>query len=245
MQNVIRALEQIQRIDLEIGSIVEEQRKYLGDIETATVDIAGANDRLAVLTAELGSLKTQVAEFDEKIRTSDEKIKKDEQRINSIKNDRELNALNKEISAANKAKKQCEDDKERTNARIAEKNTEISALQELVAAKTIALQTLTSQLEEKRPVWTDAITEKQKQKEAAGVNVDASIKKKYENIRAKRGGTGLALVKNETCQGCFIHIPPQVYIILKRGVSELMTCPHCHRILYVEADANKETGAAL
>ena len=60
------------------------------------------------------------------------------------------------------------------------------------------------------------------------------IFKKYETIRAKRGGIGLAKVQDETCQGCYIHIPPQVFIILKRGVEELLTCPHCHRILYVD-----------
>ena len=245
MQNIIAALEQMQKIDLEIGSVEEEQRQLLKDLDTITEQIATANDSLAILTDETGGLKTQAREIDEKITSSDEKIKKDEQRISSIKNNRELSALNKEISAANKTKKQSEEDKERLNAKISDKNNEAAELQKYIETKTEALKTVTEQIENKRSEWKNAVEERLSKKEAAGADVPASIRKKYENIRAKRSGTALALIKNETCQGCFIHIPPQIYIQLKRGVTELVTCPHCHRILYVETGEPKEAKTAL
>ena len=42
-------------------------------------------------------------------------------------------------------------------------------------------------------------------------DLNPSILKRYETIKSRRGGRGLAKVFNETCQECFIHIPPQVY----------------------------------
>jgi len=44
---------------------------------------------------------------------------------------------------------------------------------------------------------------------------------------------GLAVinVKNEICMGCFMNIPPQLYIEVQRENS-LILCPQCSRILY-------------
>ena len=40
-------------------------------------------------------------------------------------------------------------------------------------------------------------------------------------------------VKNGTCRGCNMNIPPQLYIVLQRGAT-IETCPSCHRIIYWE-----------
>jgi hypothetical protein len=40
-------------------------------------------------------------------------------------------------------------------------------------------------------------------------------------------------VRNGTCQGCNMNIPPQLYNVLQRGQT-IETCPSCHRIIYWE-----------
>jgi predicted nucleic acid-binding Zn-ribbon protein len=49
-------------------------------------------------------------------------------------------------------------------------------------------------------------------------------------------------VKNGTCQGCNMNIPPQLYNVLQRGVS-IEICPSCSRIIYWE-DIMKDPAAS-
>jgi len=42
---------------------------------------------------------------------------------------------------------------------------------------------------------------------------------------------GVVNVRHETCQGCFVHIPPQMFIEVQKN-NEIIRCPNCNRILY-------------
>ena len=62
-------------------------------------------------------------------------------------------------------------------------------------------------------------------------SVDQGLLKKYEVLRDRRGGRAISQVIAGVCQACHINIPPQKFNELIRGES-LLTCPHCHRIIY-------------
>jgi uncharacterized protein len=238
--NAIRLLERIQKIDLEIKAIEDEQRSFNGNIEKLSLEIKGAEAAIQALSAETESLAAERRAAEEKIRESSEKIAKDESRVGAIKNSKELNALTKEISAANKARKQSEQEKTALDSRIDEKRGVLSAREGELRELSGNLKRLMDEMEGKKAEWTGDTGKKQEQRNSLAAELPQVVVKKYENIRLKRGGLGIALVKDETCQGCYIHIPPQVYIQLRRGVEELLTCPHCHRILYVEAESRTE-----
>jgi hypothetical protein len=46
-----------------------------------------------------------------------------------------------------------------------------------------------------------------------------------------RKGLAVVAVKDGTCRGCNMRIPPQLYNVLQRGNS-LELCPTCNRIIY-------------
>ena len=215
MRNTIKVLEQIQRIDLEIKAIEDEQKKYCNEIDAAEVGSREFAEAVEEVSTEIDEVLSQIKALDDRIAENAGKIKKDEGRLNDIKNSKELNALNREISAANKANKQNEQDKAALSAKAAE-------------------------IEEKKAGWGKAIEERKGRRDAIKGDIRPDILKKYEMIRSRRGGLALAVVKEETCQGCYIHIPPQVFIQLQKGVAELIYCPHCHRILYAEDQGELE-----
>ena len=67
-------------------------------------------------------------------------------------------------------------------------------------------------------------------KAATGIRPD--VLKRYGAIRMRRG-LAVTTVRNGTCQGCNMNVPPQLYNTLQRG-NTLETCPYCHRIVYWE-----------
>lgn len=241
MSNTIRTLEEIQKIDLEILAIEAEERGRKEEIDRTSAEIAAHEDAARKLTAEVEEVSSFLKNVEDKIRQNMEQIDKDEKRITSIKNTKELNAVTKEINAANKSKRQNEQEKANYTARFEEKGSALGSLEAVVREKRSHFEELVAGLESRRPVWKQAVDEKTRLRENVKAGLMPEIFKRYENIRAKRGGVGLALIRNETCQGCHINIPPQVYIELRKGTEEIYSCPHCHRILYVENQAQPET----
>ena len=234
MFKTIQVLEKIQKIDLEILAVEEEKKRYAAGIEGLKAEIESGKEAIGTVAAELEGLKARIREIDEKIAQSNAKVEKDEKRLNDIKNTKELNALTKEISGANKAKKQCEQDKAALSEKVDEKTRALNEKEEAFRGKNSELERIVKEAEEKTPDWQLAIEKSTSARDEIKAGIRPDILRRYEMIRAKKGGQGIALIKNETCQGCFIHLPPQVSIILRRGTDELQFCPHCHRILYVE-----------
>lgn len=241
MSNTIRTLEEIQKIDLEVLAIEAGERGLKEEMERVSAEAAAHEDGVRRLGAEVEELNVFLKNVDERIRQNLEQIGKDEKRVASIKNTRELNAVTKEISAANKSKRQNEQEKANYAAKLEEKRIALGSLEDALKARRARLEELAAELESKMPVWKQAADEKIRLRDNVKAGLRPDVFKRYENIRAKRGGVGLALIKNETCQGCHINIPPQVYIELRKGAEEIYTCPHCHRILYVENQDQPET----
>jgi hypothetical protein len=71
--------------------------------------------------------------------------------------------------------------------------------------------------------------------------VKPDVLKRYATIRIRRG-LAVVIVRNGTCQGCNMNIPPQLYNVLQRGQT-IETCPSCRRIIYWE-DLMKDEPAA-
>jgi len=67
--------------------------------------------------------------------------------------------------------------------------------------------------------------------------VDNKILIQYEKVLANREGFALVAVKNHSCQGCFMNLPPQVINEI-RMKDKIIVCESCARILYIENDAD-------
>jgi uncharacterized protein len=70
---------------------------------------------------------------------------------------------------------------------------------------------------------------------ATGIN--SFLLQEYERIFSRRGGVAVVALVNEACQGCHMHLPPQMCLELQRH-PRLTFCPHCHRILFVPLETN-------
>jgi len=46
--------------------------------------------------------------------------------------------------------------------------------------------------------------------------------------------------RGESCSGCFMSIPPQIFVNVKKN-TEIITCPNCHRILYFKEAITPKT----
>jgi hypothetical protein len=61
--------------------------------------------------------------------------------------------------------------------------------------------------------------------------VDAELRRRYEMILSRRGGLAVVAVRDGTCQGCRMKVPPQLYNQIQRN-DQVILCPSCQRMLH-------------
>lgn len=151
-----------------------------------------------------------------------------------VKSERELKALNIEEELAKE--------------QLTKANQDIEILQKEIQAKDEALLILQDQCKEldeeikqeeaNIAKEIDVIKKEQEvlfgKKQSLYGMLDQKLAVFYEKIRKWAKNTSVVLVKKQACGGCFIKINDRVFAEIKQS-NDIVTCPHCGRILYVES----------
>jgi hypothetical protein len=77
----------------------------------------------------------------------------------------------------------------------------------------------------------DALAIKRDERLRVATRIDHSVLERYERILASKGDSALANVADGACSGCYMTLPPQTVIEVKRA-DRLMECQSCGRILF-------------
>jgi hypothetical protein len=71
----------------------------------------------------------------------------------------------------------------------------------------------------------------QRERKQTAAKVERELYQTYARIMKIRDGTAVVPVREGSCTGCFVALPPQVYSEIRLSQRRI-TCPHCERILY-------------
>lgn len=165
-----------------------------------------------------------------------ERVKKLKQRSGDIKNNKEYQAHLKEIDKAEKDIKTAEDEilvlmgslessaklLKEESSRIGEEKVKIEALKKELEKEVLQGETELKKLKAERK----KIVEK----------IEKDIYTLYVNLLKAKRGLAVVEAKDEICLGCYLHVPPQMFVEL-RDNKEITECPQCMRILYYVAPA--------
>lgn len=227
----LKQLYELQQIDSEVDKlhiIKGELPVAVSDLED---ELAGLNTRIQKLETSITDMDQDIANHKGNIKQSEELIKKYEKQLNSVKNNREYDALNKEINL------------QRLEIQLSEKKAK--EIVEQIKLKKATLDTVNErlghkqkELEEKKEELGKIIekTEKEeltlsKKSEKGRKNIEVRLLNAYDKIRHRyRNGLAVVTIKRNACGGCFNQIPPQVQ--LEIGLrKKIIACEHCGRVL--------------
>jgi hypothetical protein len=231
----LQLLGQLQGIDLKIDGILGEKQALLERIATLDQQVAAAASTLADKQGEQTSLEEERKSLEEGLATETENIKRSEGHLREIKTQKEYQAVSKEIATAKKLIGELEE-------QILQKIGQIDGIREEAVGLETNLQELqrnvASQAEEfqVQVARLDAeIAGENATREATVKGLPASVVKRYTMLREQRRGVAVVEAKDGCCLGCNMNIPPQMYNTLFRG-TELITCPHCQRVLILRQE---------
>ena len=231
VEEKLQHLYELQRIDTEIDKIKTLRGELPLEVQDLEDEIAGLETRLENLKNEISEADKSVTNKKQEITKSEELIKKYSEQLDNVRNNREYDALTKEV--------------EFQKLEIELQQKRIREAQKLKAEKEVNLEISNKQytekkadLEAKKAELDDIITETHKDEEALtqkseelSQNIEERLLTAYRKIRDNaRNGLAVVTVDRDACGGCFNKIPPQRQLDI-RSRKKIIVCEYCGRIL--------------
>lgn len=233
VQDQMNLLRDLQEIDQEISTLEKTRSGYSEEQTALAEDSSRVQQMLDQLNEEIGDLSAEESQLLLDLDKERDNVAKVESRLPDIQTQKEYVAVLKEIDVAKKSNKDLDE-------KLEEKRQQISSLEEDLLEKDVELAQLKENADARGAELTkllatseNDLTKKTKNRDKLSANLPKPLLRKYQQLFKRRNGLALALARNGACLGCNMALPPQQYNRLLRG-SEMLSCPHCNRILYIE-----------
>jgi predicted nucleic acid-binding Zn-ribbon protein len=227
----LRADTELRDIPLRINALVGDVKK-LGELLAAEKQQVVDADRL------LGAQEEELSNQSQSLARSKAKGAR-------VRNTREADAVERELETIRRLMKEREGERDtlreainKRRASVEKHEREFSELEKYAAEERTKADVRLSELNATRDKVLAG-------RSVLAAKVPADVLRRYEMIRSKRQGIGVAPIKDGTCSGCFVVLTPQLVIALHRA-EEMAQCPRCQRFLYSpEALAKYTDGAPM
>jgi len=237
--SLIEILASLQEIDRRN----RERALELDELERQSTEIGAtlATKRLQVegTRAEAGLAASRRRELEAQLQDAESKNKERRMRLGRIRNDKELIVAQREIEVAKEANSRLEEEiltlleqNEAVDGGLREAETELGELEGRFAKHEEHARERIAQLRAE-------IDGDRGEREAIAARLSVPVRKRYEQIFARRGGMAVVEVRRGICLGCNMHLPPQLYIEIQKA-RDVHICPSCNRILYWRAEQTSE-----
>ncbi|MBQ5635830.1 MAG: hypothetical protein IIV10_05915 [Alistipes sp.] len=161
-------------------------------------------------------------------------IAKYNEQQNNVRNNREFDAITKEIEYQELEITLAEKRLKEYAAAAKVKKAALENTEALLAERSIDLNAKKAELESIESETEDQVKELAVQAEGAKVKIDERLLAAYNRIRSKvHNGLAVVTVQRDACSGCFNRIPPQRQVEVRSG-KKLIVCEYCGRILVPE-----------
>jgi len=230
---------QLQTIDLEISKLDEEMLNGVADLEERQKTIDERKVTIAELEEKLVSCEARRRELDAEVEDESARIKDRQTKLMNVQTNREYQSILKEIEDAKRGVKQREDEGLQLIERVDTINTRVEEQKNLCEAEEALLAEATAEVDAATKKLTAKKTKVVKSRTAKVKDVDAALLKRYELLCSRREGQALAGVTDGVCKGCYMNIPPQMFIELQKE-EEMLSCPTCNRIMFFERAVEEE-----
>lgn len=229
----LQALYAVQQLDSQIQRAKKTQAG-LDNGREATAQAEAAQNNAQVKRTALQKLSGDLKDTEMKLDTLETKRKSYQQKLyqGTVTNAKELANIEKEIEALGRQRseldgkvlelmeqvEQAQADLTVAEAQAHQADSHRADVLSAYRSRYDALELELSDLNRRRP------------EEAAKVE-DKALLKRYDEIRARAGGLGIAKIEGSACGGCHMTLPSVLIKAVKEG-TQPQTCENCGRLLF-------------
>jgi predicted nucleic acid-binding Zn-ribbon protein len=238
MEEKIMALYELQQIDSKIDEINKVKGELPLEVQDLEDEIAGLRTRSTNIAAEIEELNSLTRQRKRESDEANALIVKYEEQQKNVRNNREFDALAKEIDyqrleidLVNKRLKEY-------TAAIKLKKTQADEAEEVIADRLLHLDQKRAELAGIEAETAKEIAALHAQEVEAAGKIDERMLMAYRRIRSNmHNGLAVVTVKRDACGGCYNRIPPQRQVDIRQN-KKIIVCEYCGRILV--SDPNLE-----
>ena len=235
VEDKLKNLLQLQKIDSKLDEIQVFKGELPMEVSDLEDEITGLNARQTRIEEEINGISEFIEGKKSMVKDSEALIAKYEKQSENVKNNREFEAINKEIEDQQLEIKLCEKHIRDANEELTEKIKALDLAKKAVASKEGVLNHKKSELEKIIADTEKEETELNKNSADARGHIDERLMYSYDRIRnSYRNGLAVVAVDRDACGGCFNSIPPQRQSEIRLH-KKIIVCENCGRIL---VDAN-------
>ena len=244
VEEKLKALFELQTLHTQIDKIRQTRGELPMEVADLEDEVAGLETRIQKIKADLDELEDSIVTRKNLIKEALAATKKYETQLNDVKNNREYDAISKEIEIQGLEIQVSE-------KKIKEYSFEIQNKTEVYENALANITERKKDLELKK-AELDTITA-ETEKDEAGILVKAHDAEKhiderlliaYNRLRSNaKNGLAVVTIQRDSCSGCFNQIPPQRQLDIRQR-KRIIVCEHCGRILVDEGFALEETPVA-
>ena len=227
----LKALYDLQTIDSKIDEIKILKGALPIEVSDLEDEIEGLETRINKLNKQLEEIEDNISKHKENIKTSETLIERYNKQLDDVKNNREYEALTKEIELQSLEIQLSE---KRIREATAQKESKAEVLESTTERKDSKAKDLVQKKEELEKIIEKTDKEEKTlngKSDKARKNIEERMLKYYDKTRnAYRNGLAVVTYRRGSCGGCFNRIPPQLQIEIGNR-KEIITCEHCGRVL--------------
>ncbi|WP_300748515.1 C4-type zinc ribbon domain-containing protein [uncultured Alistipes sp.] len=239
MQEKILALYELQKIDSKIDEINKIKGELPLEVQDLEDELAGLETRIAHINAEIEELNALTKQRKREIDQARILIANYKEQQNNVRNNREFDAISKEIEYQELEIELAEKRLKEYAAGIKAKKAQLEEAESIAADRRADLEVKRTELSGIEAETAAQMAEYEAQEAAAKVKIDERLLSAYERIRRNvRNGLAVVTVKRDACGGCFNRIPPQRQADIRQG-KKIIICEYCGRILVADPDAEE------
>ena len=239
IEKKLKALYSLQQIDSQIDKIRIIRGELPLEVQDLEDEIAGLQIRIAKYKDDAKTLEKQISDKTNTIKDIKLLIKKYEEQQMNVRNNREYDALTKEIEFQNL-------EIELEEKRIREFTHELDTKNQLAKESRTVLKEREADLKSKKVELKDIVAETEKEEntllkksEMYSKMIEDRLLIAYQRIRKNaRNGLDVVQIERDACNGCFNKIPPQHQLDIKIH-KKIIVCEYCGRILVDDNIANQ------
>jgi len=231
----------LQALDHRIGQQKDRKLSIPEAIDLAQRGLDAVQSNWMAVKNEAEAVQKNRREKERDLEVQEGKLEKLKNRTTEIKTNKEYQAHLHEIETAKKEKDQVEEillhlmeQGDALKARLSEQEALLAQAEKLFQEEREKLSAEAGQIEEDL---------KQLEQERQGLEgkVEKKLLQDYHQLKAARKDLAVVPIKDGTCLGCRLQLPPQLMAEVRRN-EKILTCSNCRRILYWPAQASPSSG---
>ncbi|NDD36186.1 MAG: hypothetical protein EBZ26_07785 [Flavobacteriia bacterium] len=241
VEDKLRALYNLQIVDRRIDEIRNLRGELPLEVQDLEDEIAGLETRLARIEEEVNSAKTEIKGHKQLIKGCQEKISKYEEQQKNVRNNREFDAIAKEIEYQELEIQLAEKHIREFEATVENRGAVLTGVQEKLTERKGHLEFKKGEL--------DSIIKETEKEEAVLLERSAALSENlgddrllsaYNRIRGKvNNGLAIVSIERGAASGSYFTIPPQRQMEIAQR-KKIMVDEHSGRILVDPALAREE-----